>query len=412
MQPETSLVKALTTMESAFSNVQLVSKPFPHFAIPDVFDPETAKAILSWLDNDVSWSVESRRFYVLHGCSGLTERVCETPAAVIDAPETLQCMRRHLERIFGITLSSTRYDLQAHRMLPGHRIGIHTDTPRYGSETHRLLINLNAGFEDEYGGQLVLFDPQDPADSAVIVRPVHNSAVAMEFSDDSWHCVDEIRSGKRYSLVYSFWNEGFIADTAPTEMAGAGNKSSAVTDQKLQKIMVQLRELGADAIPHGPRSLLDHLIGTYDVLNRWRCDSDVCKAGLFHSVFGTPSFPHALVADDYLDTIRNLIGERALLLVRMFSRMDLSSLIGIVAGDKFADGGGPVEVSIDDQRALVCLVWANVLEQSRFVPNTEEMIAELKNLFRYTNHLLSTRASEDICSLLSISHEQRVCLKS
>jgi 2OG-Fe(II) oxygenase superfamily len=406
MQIETSLVKALTTMESALSNVQLVSKPFPHFAIPDVFDPETAKAILTWLDNDVSWAVESRRFYVLHGCSELTESVGETPAAVIGAPETLQCMRRHLERIFGITLSSTRYDLQAHRMLPGHRIGIHTDTPRYGSETHRFLINLNAGFEDEYGGHLVLFDPDDPADSAVMVRPVHNSAVAMEFSDDSWHCVDEIRSGKRYSLVYSFWNEGFKPETAQTETAGAGDKSSAVTDQKLRKIIVLLRELGADAIPHSSRSLLDHLIGTYEILNQWHCDSDVCKAGLFHSVFGTRSSPQALVADDYHDTIRNLIGERALLLVRMFSRMDLSSPAGIVAGNKFADSDGPVRVTINDQRALVCLVWANVLEQSHFVSNSEEMIAELKHLFRDTNHLLSTQAREDICSLLSMSPEQ------
>jgi hypothetical protein len=85
----------------------------------------------------------------------------------------------------------------------------------------------------------------------------------------------------------------------------------------------------------------------------------------------------------------------------------LSSLVGIVAGDKFADSSGtPVEVPIDDQRALVCLVWANVLEQSHFVPNSEEMIAELKHLFRDTNHLLSSQAREDICSLLSISPEQ------
>jgi hypothetical protein len=405
MRLETSLVKALTTMESALSNVQLVSEPFPHFVIPDLFDPETAKAVLNWLDKDVSWALESRSFYSLHGSSGLTERVGETPAAVIGAPETLQCMRRHLERIFGITLSSTHYDLAAHRMLPGHRIGIHTDTPLHGTETHRLLINLNAGFEDEYGGHLVLLDRLDPEDSAVIVRPLNNSAVAMEFSDHSWHCVDEIRSGKRYSLVYSFWLEGSESNTAQTETADARHKSGAVTDQKLQEMIVLLRELGADAIPHSSRSLLDHLSGTYDVLNQWHCDSDVCKAGLFHSIFGTPSFPHALVADDDLDRIRNLIGERAVLLVRMFSRMDLSSLAGIVAGDKFADSSGPLEVSINDQRALVSLVWATVLEQSHFVQNSEEMIAELKHLFRNTSHLLSTQPSEDICSLLSISPE-------
>lgn len=405
MRPETSLDKTLATMESALSNVQLVSVPFPHFAIPDLFDAETATSVLTWLDKDVAWALESRTFYVHHGCTGLTELVAGSPAAVIGSPETLQCMRRHLERIFGITLSSTHYDLAAHRMLPGHRIGIHTDTPLHGTETHRLLINLNSGFDDEHGGHLVLLDLHDPTDSAVIVRPIHNSAVAMEFSDHSWHCVDEIRSGKRYSLVYSFWSEDSAADIAEANTHDNRDTPSATTDQDLQKMIALLREIGADAVPHSSRSLLSHLSGTYDILKQWHCDSDVCKAGLFHSVLGTPSFPQALVADDYVDTIRDLIGERALLLVRMFSRLDLSSLRRIIGGDQFADSGGPVALSLNDRRALVCLVWANVLEQSRYVPNSEEMRAELENLFRDANHLLPPQVNEDIRKLFPISLE-------
>lgn len=49
-------------MESALSNVQLVPKPFPHFAIPDLFDAETATAVLTWLEKDVAWAIESRSF--------------------------------------------------------------------------------------------------------------------------------------------------------------------------------------------------------------------------------------------------------------------------------------------------------------------------------------------------------------
>ena len=217
MRQETSFAQALSTMESALNNVQAVTKPFPHFVIPDLFDTDTASAVFNWLEQDVPWAVESKNFYVFDGCSGLTQRASGSPAAVIGAPETLQCMRKHLERIFGVTLNSSHFDLLAHRMLPGHRVGIHTDTPADGTETHRLLINLNAGFDDDHGGHLVLLDPSDLEDSAVVVRPLHNSAVAMEFSDHSWHCVDEIKSGKRYSLVYSFWVENGETDSSSAE---------------------------------------------------------------------------------------------------------------------------------------------------------------------------------------------------
>ena len=224
MRQETSFEQALSTMESALNNVQAVTKPFPHFVIPDLFDTDTASAVLNWLEQDVPWAVESRNFYEFQGCTGLTQLASGSPAAVVGAPETLQCMRKHLERIFGVTLNSSHFDLIAHRMLPGHRVGIHTDKPENGTETHRLLINLNAGFDDEQGGHLVLLDVSDLEDSAVVVRPLHNSAVAMEFSDHSWHCVDEIKSGKRYSLVYSFWVENCETDSSTaeaTEMAPA-----------------------------------------------------------------------------------------------------------------------------------------------------------------------------------------------
>ena len=395
--------QALATIEAALSNVQLVSEPFPHFAIPDLFDAEIAKAVLIWLEQDAQWAVESRKFYVHHGCTSIAERVSGTPAEIIGAPETLQCMRRHLERIFGVTLSNSHFELAAHRMLPGHRIGIHTDTPGYGTETHRLLINLNSGFEDEHGGHLVLLDLHDPEASAVIVRPVHNSAVAMEFSDHSWHCVDEIMSGKRYSLVYSFWLENSVSDKFDSKTdVERDDKLWGVTEEELREMMALLREAGAGTVPHSSRFLMDHLSGTYHLLKKWQCDSDVCKAGLFHSVFGTPSFPHHLLADDYVASVRELIGERSLMLVRLFSRMDVPLLLSIVSGDSLSDSGGAVALTPKDKRALVCLVWANVCEQSHYVPNSGEMVSELKSLYRDTAHLLPPQSGEEIRSMLSL----------
>ena len=400
MRQETSFEQALSTMESALNKVQAVTRPFPHFVIPDLFDTDTASAVLNWLEQDVPWTVESRKFYMQHVCTGLlTQPASGSPAAVVGAPQTLQCMRKHLERIFGVALNSSHFDLVAHRMLPGHRIGVHTDRPASGTETHRFLINLNAGFDDEQGGHLVLFDMNDLEDSAVVVRPVHNSAVAMEFSDHSWHCVDEIKSGKRYSLVYSFWVENWETDSHTEEATRDG--SSRVTEQELNEMRSLLREMRVDAIPHASRSLMDHVDGVYQILEQWQCDSDICKAALFHFSLGTPTMQP--LADEQIDRIRTLIGERAMFLLMLYNRGDLPSLRRIVSGEKFTHSGGTVAVSVRDTRSLVALVWANILNQSRYVPLAEGMDAELKQIFKETSHLLPPQSDKNIRSLLSLS---------
>ncbi|MET0646173.1 MAG: cyclophane-containing peptide 2OG-Fe(II) oxygenase YhhC [Pyrinomonadaceae bacterium] len=396
---KTSADKALNTIDSAFGGARLVATPFPHFALPDLFDGGTAAAVLDWLERDAPWAVESRGFYIHHGCTKLTERVAGGSAAVIAAPETLECIRRHLERLFGTTLSSSRFDLAAHRMLPGHRIGVHTDSPGHGTETHRLLVNLNSGFDDEQGGHLILLDLQDPEGSAVIVRPLHNSAVAMEFSDRSWHCVDEIKAGKRYSLVYSFWTED-AASPPPAGDAGT-HETHVMSEEEFGELVALLRDIGADTVPHSNRYLIDHLQGTCRLLQKWQCDGDVCKAGLFHSVFGTPSFPRPLIGAERAEALREAIGERALYLVRLFSRIDWPLLLALISGESLSDGGGVAALGFNDKRAIVSLVWANVLEQSRYVPNSVETAARLKGFYEQTAHLLPPQSHDDIRGMLA-----------
>jgi hypothetical protein len=407
MRLEISREQALATMDLTLSNVDLVSTPYPHFTIPDLFDTETASAMLTWLEEDVSWSVETHSLYVFHKGLGLMERA-SGPAAVLLAPETLHCMCKHLERVFGTTLSRSQFNLSAHRMLPGHRIGIHTDIPSDGTETHRFLVTLNREFDDDKGGHLVLLDIND-LDGAVILRPIHNAAVGMELSERSYHCVDEIRSGTRYSLVYSFWSESAVTAEAKTSQPPADGPGG-INEQKLRDMRSLLRELGADAVPHTSRSLLDQLNGVYELLREWQCDNDVCKAGLFHGVFGTPSLPGSLITGDYLSNMRELIGERALLLVKLHSRMDLPSVRRIASGENISDSGSTVALSLKDKRALVSLMWANIVEQSRYVPISDEVMIELKQFFRDTSQLLPSKSEADIRSLLSISRSVNVSL--
>jgi hypothetical protein len=398
--PEENL---FAVIDSALSNAELVRQPFPHFALTNVLDDGTADAILMWLELDATWTLESQSFYIQHGCARMADRLNGTPAAAVASPMIFDIIRPHLERVFRTSLSRNRFDLVAHRLLPGHRIGIHNDCPSYGTETHRFLINLNRGFEDTYGGHLVLFSRDSPSESAVILRPLHNSAAAMEFSDRSWHCVDEVIAGARYSLIYSFWTTESVEASEADETGQTGAEEyCGLPEQVFRQLVSVLRDLGANAVPHSNRYLIDHLTGTAALLSRWRCDVDVCKAGLFHTILGTASFTQSLAGEDSAGLIRNAIGERALLLVRLFRLLDWQSLLKLIDGNNLLEGGGFVTVSARDVAALVSLHWANALEQMAYVEHCDEEIERLKSLYTRMFDLLPAASHGDIRAALSL----------
>src|SRR5271166_729667 len=92
-----------------------------------------------------------------------------------------------------------------------------------------------------------------------------------------------------------------------------------------------LRDLGADKIPHSRKTLLDHLLGTADIIRRWTDDEDTYKAALFHSIYGTEFFKDAPLKSltnsaEARSRIINAIGPAAERLVYVFCVMDRGSL--------------------------------------------------------------------------------------
>ena len=87
--------------------------------------------------------------------------------------------------------------------------------------------------------------------------------------------------------------------------------------------------LGAAKVAHSTGTYLAHLIGVHRDLEEWGCDQDVCRAGMFHSIYGTEPF-HWLpfhwfkVPLDQRGEIRDLIGERAERLVYLNCAMTRS----------------------------------------------------------------------------------------
>jgi hypothetical protein len=72
-----------------------------------------------------------------------------------------------------------------------------------------------------------------------------------------------------------------------------------------------LVELGTDAVDHTERKFLAHLVGVYQDLKAWDCDEELCRAGMFHSIYGTQKFQKFALPLERREQVRRLIGERA-----------------------------------------------------------------------------------------------------
>ena len=81
-----------------------------------------------------------------------------------------------------------------------------------------------------------------------------------------------------------------------------------------------LKQLGSDKFKHRNQSLLEHLIGVRDILEKWGAPEYVQDGGLFHSVYGTTYFKPQMTTDR--DAVRYLIGEKAEELAYWFCFLD------------------------------------------------------------------------------------------
>jgi len=129
-----------------------------------------------------------------------------------------------------------------------------------------------------------------------------------------------------------------------------------------------LRGLGADKIPHGRRTLFDHLIGTEAIVRRWGASKDVCKAALFHSVYGTEFFKNAPLTVRNRRKIRKHLGPQAEHLVFVFCTMQRASVYEAVSRGKTFHvlnlKGKRVNVSRAELCGLLMILWANAMEQN------------------------------------------------
>src|SRR5262249_5374539 len=87
-----------------------------------------------------------------------------------------------------------------------------------------------------------------------------------------------------------------------------GGNSMDVPFKRLTDFLVRL---GVEQVPHTHKSYLAHLIGVYRLMAAQGCSEELCRAGMFHSVYGTELLQGVKLPLDGRPEVRALIGERA-----------------------------------------------------------------------------------------------------
>jgi len=88
--------------------------------------------------------------------------------------------------------------------------------------------------------------------------------------------------------------------------------------------------LGIAKVAHTEKSYLAHLVSLYRLMEARGCTEELCRAGMFHSIYGTERFQGFKLPLERRAEVRGLIGERAERLAYLNCAMDRASFDRIV----------------------------------------------------------------------------------
>jgi hypothetical protein len=93
-------------------------------------------------------------------------------------------------------------------------------------------------------------------------------------------------------------------------------------DARLRPLTHFLTEIGVGQVAHTHKTYLGHLVAVYRLMEAQGCSDEACRAGMFHSIYGTQRFQGFKLPLDRRPEVRALIGERAERLAYVNCAMD------------------------------------------------------------------------------------------
>src|SRR4051794_14366633 len=82
-------------------------------------------------------------------------------------------------------------------------------------------------------------------------------------------------------------------------------------DAGVKRLTDFLVGLGIEKIDHSKKTYLGHLIAVHRLMQSEGCTDELCRAGMFHSIYGTQLFQGFKLPLESRGEVRALIGERA-----------------------------------------------------------------------------------------------------
>jgi len=213
-----------------------------------------------------------------------------------------------------------------------HTFGVegypHRDSLRPNDKT--VIVYMNKLWRREWGGETMIYDSDSIAHAEL---PKRNKALV--FTGNQLHVsrgVTRICPDLRISVMFKI-------------------TPNSATDADRDRVQVFLESLGADKINHSNRTLITHLLRTYDILKNAGQSTDVCLAGAVHSVFGTNIFKTQLLPHRDRNMVVAVVGEKATYLAEQFSKLDRPDVLEQNAGN----------IAYDDLCIIEC---ANLIDQN------------------------------------------------
>lgn len=104
-----------------------------------------------------------------------------------------------------------------------------------------------------------------------------------------------------------------------------------MSDDHYRQMTNFLVGLGIEEMAHTGKTYLGHLLAVHRLMNEHGCDLNACRAGLFHSIYGTEEFQRFQLPLDRRAEVRAVIGERAERLAYLNCAMDRASFDAALA---------------------------------------------------------------------------------
>ena len=143
----------------------------------------------------------------------------------------------------------------------------------------------------------------------------------------------------------------------------------------LKQLTDFLVSLGIEQIAHTQKNYLGHLLSVYKLMQASGCDEELCRAGLFHSIYGTEKFQGYKLPLTQRGELAEMIGSRAEKLAYLNCVMDRASLDALLSQAdeplllKNRDTGELMPLSrreLDDLCAVHLFDWLEQAPRSRF----------------------------------------------